>query len=107
LTSAIFPPPAAVYDAGMAIHVEFYGLARQRAGISHVELEWKAADARLAEVLGALARSLPDFGREWIVAGKLHPTLAANLDAVHFVSDPATPIRDGQCLLILSADAGG
>ena len=38
--------------------------------------------------------------------GLLHPTLV-NLDGERFISDPDTLIHDGQCVLILSADAGG
>jgi hypothetical protein len=54
-----------------------------------------------------LASKLPEFGRECVSAGKLAPSLTANLDGKRFISDPATSIRDGQSLLILSADAGG
>jgi molybdopterin converting factor small subunit len=91
----------------MAILVEFYGLARQRAGVSELELHLASAETRLADVLTELGQRLPHFGRELIAGGRLHPTLAANLGGTCFVSDPETPLRDGQCLLILSADAGG
>jgi sulfur-carrier protein len=91
----------------MTIRVEFFGIARQRAGVGEVRLDLRSADARLGDVLGDLAGRLPEFGRELLVGGRLHESLAANLDGSRFVSDPATPIRDGQSLLILSADAGG
>ena len=91
----------------MAILVEFFGIARQRAGVSQLELRLPEAQSRLADVLGAIAGQAPALGGEWIAGGKLHASLAANLDGQRFVSDPATPIRDGQSLLILSADAGG
>jgi molybdopterin converting factor small subunit len=35
------------------------------------------------------------------------PSLTMNLDGQRFVKDLATPVRDGQSVLILSADAGG
>lgn len=91
----------------MAIRVEFYGIARQRAGASELELDADAAESPLESVLDQIVRKLPGFGEESLIEGRLHPALAANLDGERFVSDPATPIRDGQCLLILSADAGG
>jgi molybdopterin converting factor small subunit len=91
----------------MAIRVEFYGIARQRAGMSEIKLELPTADVRLTEVLAQLAARLPALGRDLLAAGRLHESLAANLDGSRFISDPATLIRDGQCLLILSADAGG
>lgn len=95
----------------MAIRVEFYGIARQRAGVTHYLLSDFAGEpakrAVLADVLAALAERLPEFGRQCLVAGGLHSSLTANLDGRIFVSDPATPIENGQCLLILSTDAGG
>ena len=91
----------------MAIRVEFFGLARQRAGISQLDLELPAGNTPLADVLRAIAREAPQLAGEWIVNGKLHSALAANLGGQQFVSDPATLVRDGQSLLILSADAGG
>jgi sulfur-carrier protein len=91
----------------MAIRVEFYGIARQRAGVGEVRLDLHADQAPLAEVLQQVAESLPALGHELVIHGRLHESLMANLDGQRFVSDPATPIGDGQCLLILSADAGG
>lgn len=97
----------ACYDAEMDLRVEFYGIARQRAGVPHVALELPGPESTLAEALRQLADRLPDFGRECLESGRLRTTLAANLGGERFVSDPALVIRDGQSLLILSADAGG
>ena len=91
----------------MAVRVEFYGIARQRAGTSQLALDLVHAEISLGAVLERLASALPDFARECLSGGRLQPQLAANLDGQRFVSDPSAPIRDGQCLLILSADAGG
>ena len=91
----------------MLLRVEFYGIARQRAGVPHVELELPGRQATLAEALLRLADNLPEFGRECLAGGCLQPTLSANLAGERFVSDPATVIESGQTLLILSADAGG
>jgi molybdopterin converting factor small subunit len=91
----------------MSIRVEFFGIARQRAGVAELSLALKRPEVVLAEVLGALATRLPTLADEWITDGRLHESLTANLDGLRFVSDPTTVVRDGQCLLILSADAGG
>jgi len=96
------------YDAQMPIRIEFYGIARARAGLSSADVPLSGGQATLADVLHFVGEAAPTFGgSELIVGGRLHPSLAANLDGQRFVSDPATLIRDGQCLLILSADAGG
>jgi len=91
----------------MAIRVEFYGIARQRAGIAEVQLDVPPGGLQLADALRELADRLPRLGRELFRGSRLHESLTTNLDGTRFVSDPATMIHDGQCLLILSADAGG
>ena len=91
----------------MAIRVEFFGIARERAGTSELLVELRRAAAPLSNVLDEVAARLPELGRELIVDGQLHASLTANLDGACFVHDSATLIRDGQSLLILSADAGG
>jgi molybdopterin converting factor small subunit len=91
----------------MAIRVEFFGIARQRAGTSQLALDVQAAVVPLGDVLERLAAALPAFAQECLVGGRLQASLTANLDGQQFVSDPSAPIRDGQSLLILSADAGG
>jgi molybdopterin converting factor small subunit len=91
----------------MAIRVEFFGIARERAGTSELSLDLHEATASLGQVLNRVVAQLPGLGRELFVDGRLHQSLSANLDGARFVHDPATMIRDGQSLLILSADAGG
>jgi molybdopterin converting factor small subunit len=84
------------------MYVEFLGIPRERAGIA----EWEVEAETLGEALAALAVRFPRL-REFIAAGALHPALAANLNCDTFVSDPLTPLRKHDRLLILSADAGG
>jgi molybdopterin converting factor small subunit len=91
----------------MAIRIEFFGIARQRAGVAEFSLALQRPEVALSEVLGELAARVPDLNGQWIADGRLHESLTANLDGQRFVSDPATMVRDGQSLLILSADAGG
>jgi len=84
------------------MHVEFLGVPRQRAGVSELEVK---ADT-LGELLGTLAARIPSLG-EFIATDRLHSTFVANLNGDQFVSDPGTPLGENDCVLILSADAGG
>jgi len=60
----------------------------------------------LAGVLATLATQFPALG-ECIQGGVLGDGLATNLRGERFVRDPAERIVPGDCLFILSADAGG
>jgi molybdopterin converting factor small subunit len=91
----------------MQVRVEFYGIARQLAGRGQLELELPGRSTHLGAVLDAVAVALPALAGEWIGDGRLHATLAANLNGERFVSDPRTPVSEESCVLILSADAGG
>jgi len=84
------------------MHVEFLGVPRQRAGISQLEVQ---ADT-LGQLLGTLAAKIPPL-REFIVVDRLHSSFVANLNGDQFISDPGTPLAEADCVLILSADAGG
>jgi molybdopterin converting factor small subunit len=83
------------------MRVEFLGIPRERAGVAELELE---ADT-LGQLLHALERRFPSLGL--IEAGRLHSSCRANLNGDTFVSDPRTRLSAGDCVLILSADAGG
>jgi molybdopterin converting factor small subunit len=57
-------------------------------------------------LLVALGHRFPSLG-ELITADRLQPFVIANLNGDRFVSDPRTPLTEGDSVLILSADAGG
>ena len=84
------------------MRVELLGLPRERAGVAELELQ---ADT-LGELLVALAARFPSLG-ELIMVNRLQPSLVANLNGDLFVSDPGTPLKESDSVLILSADAGG
>jgi molybdopterin converting factor small subunit len=84
------------------MRVEFFGVSRERAGVAEATVQ----GATLGDVLGALATEYPGLA-ELIPNNRLHPVLAANLNGDRFVRDPRTPLVENDCLLILSADAGG
>ena len=84
------------------MHVEFLGVSRERAGIAELEVQAET----LGRLLGTLASRMPGLA-ELIDVDRLHPSLVANLNAERFISDPGTPLRNDDRVLILSADAGG
>ena len=84
------------------MHVELFGLPRERAGIAELELQ---ADT-LGQLLAALAARFPSLAA-LMTEDRLQPSLVVNLNGQRFVSDPHTRLEDGDSVLILSADAGG
>jgi molybdopterin converting factor small subunit len=84
------------------MHVEFFGIPRERAGIAGIDVQ---ADT-LGQLLGILVARIPRLG-ELVGGNQLHPAVVANLNGDRFVSDPTTPLRENDHVLILSADAGG
>jgi molybdopterin converting factor small subunit len=84
------------------MRVEFLGIPRERAGVSELQLEAET----LGQLLAVLERKFPSFGG-LVDAGQLKASFLANLNGDRFVSDPLTRLSAGDCVLILSADAGG
>ena len=84
------------------MHVEFLGIPRERAGIATLELQVET----LGQLLATLAIRFPSLG-ELITADRLASSVVANLNGDRFVSDPDTQLKEEDCVLILSADAGG
>jgi molybdopterin converting factor small subunit len=91
----------------MSIRVEFYGIPRHRAGVAEAIVEVSAATAALKDVFRQLGARFPELARDCFDQDGLRDGYAANINGECFVSDVATPLPDGSCLLILSADAGG
>ncbi len=84
------------------MYVEFFGVPRQRAGVSQLEVQ---ADT-LGQLLGTLVARIPSLC-EIISVDRLHPAFVANLNGDRFVEDPGTRLQQNDSVLILSADAGG
>jgi len=89
-------------DGYQRMYVEFYGIPRERAGTARLEVDANT----LGELLRTLATQMPALG-EFICKDRLQSAAVANLNGERFVSDPVTPLNGSDCLLILSADAGG
>jgi sulfur-carrier protein len=84
------------------MRVEFFGIPRERAGVAELELEAET----LGQLLSALERRFPSPAG-LVESGRLHSSFRANLNGDTFVSDPRTRLSASDCVLILSADAGG
>ena len=84
------------------MRVELLGIPRERAGVAELDLK---ADS-LGQLLAALTRRFPAL-KELIATDELCPWIAVNLNGDRFINDPTTPLHDNDCVLILSADAGG
>lgn len=84
------------------VTIEFYGVPRQRAG----RAELTARAATLAELLAAAECACP--GLRGLVRGdRLAPQYLASLGGRRFLTDLGEPLRPGERVLLLSADAGG
>ncbi|MFM7148585.1 MAG: MoaD/ThiS family protein [Gemmataceae bacterium] len=82
--------------------VEFFGLARARAGRAEIHVE--AATPR--ELLGAIERACPRLA-PLVQENRLHPSLLLSLDGTRFLIDLEEHLPSGSRILLLSADAGG
>jgi molybdopterin converting factor small subunit len=85
------------------IAIEFYGIPRLRAGTAVVQLE----ASTVGEALHALGRMCPSLEGSVLSGGSVHEVCKISLNGERFISDPSTHLRDGDTLLLLSADAGG
>ena len=91
----------------MTVHVELYGIPRQRTGASRVDVAIHTPTARLGDILLDVGRQFPMFADECLHGDQLRRGITVNLDGDQFVEDPETLVATGQSLLIMSADAGG
>lgn len=87
----------------MLIRIELYGIPRHRAGVAAVEVEAQ----RLGEALLQVGRQLPILNDVCLDSEHLRSGYLANINGRAFVSAPDTRLSPGDCVLILSSDAGG
>jgi molybdopterin converting factor small subunit len=91
----------------MVVRVEFYGIPRSRAGVTHTTLEFPATTISLSRVVTELASRYPDFAAACVESNSLARTCVANINGERFVGVAGTTVNDGETVLIMSADAGG
>ena len=85
------------------ITIELFGVPRLRAGLSRLSVE----AATLGDALLALGRAAPALVGTVLDAAKLNPAYAVSLNGDRFITDPSTPLSDGDSLLLLAVDVGG
>ena len=85
------------------ITIELFGVPRLRAGTGRITLEAPT----LARALEALGRLCPALDGSVLQPGGVHPAFCLCLNAQQFVTDPETPLSDGDVLLLMAADVGG
>lgn len=87
----------------MAVTIELFGVPRMKVGRPTVEVE----AGTLGEALAAVAAAYPALEDEVISEGRLLPAYIVSVNAGRFVRDPALRLAPGDCVLLLSAMAGG
>jgi molybdopterin converting factor small subunit len=85
------------------ITIELFGVPRLRAGTGCVRVE----ATTLATALAGLGRACPALDGPVLDGERLHPSYLVCRNGDDFVSDPSTPLADGDVLLLLAADVGG
>ena len=85
------------------IRVEFFGIVRTRADTSFLEVE----AASIADAIDEIANHLPDVARLCFDDGRVRPGFLINLNGKQFTNDTARKLCHGDCLLLMSNDAGG
>jgi len=86
---------------GAQVRVEFYGLARRRAGRTEFQVKAKT----IGTALLAIESACPSL--RLIRDGELSGEYRLSVDGVRFTSDVNEPLAPGEALLILGADFGG
>lgn len=89
-------------SAAAEVVVEFYSMARQRAGVESITLPART----LAEVIRAVVQTFPGLADLSRGPGATRSYLIS-VNAGPFLDDWHIPLAEGDRVLILSADAGG
>ena len=89
--------------AASAILVEFYGVARLRAGRETLDV----AAGTVAEVLATVQQACPGLSELLQPDGRLAKHFMLSVNGNGFVNDVQQRLNSGDHVLLLSADAGG
>ena len=85
------------------VTIELFGVPRMRAGRDAVAVEARC----LGDALAALGRECPMLAPS-VVDGKcLRPSYVVAINGIQFTADAEHPLRDGDAIILLAADAGG
>ena len=91
----------------MMLTIELFGALRLKAGGAH----WRVEARDLSEALERLIEQAPGLRVALIECDDggwaLHPAYRACVNSRSFVTDPRSPLSDGDVVLLMAADAGG
>ena len=85
------------------ITIELYGVPRMRAGRDAVAVEARS----LGDALAALGRECPVLAPSVVDGKQLQPCYVVAINGIQFTADATHPLRDGDAIILLAADAGG
>jgi sulfur-carrier protein len=85
------------------ITIELFGVPRMRAGRDAVVVEAR----RLGEAFAALGRECPALAPSVVDGERLQPFYMVAINGIQLTDDAAHPLRDGDVVVLLAADAGG
>lgn len=98
------PPVEAPFATlSSVVTIELFGVPRLRAGRDVLAVE----AASLGEALRALGVTCPALDPSVVQGGRLRPHYIVAVNGTVLTADPATPLTDGDTVILLSADAGG
>jgi molybdopterin converting factor small subunit len=85
------------------VTVEFFGMARQRAGCARADV----TAGTVAEALAAAARACPGVRDLVRPDGGVAKEYLVSVNGERFVREGGQSLREGDAVLVLGADAGG
>ncbi len=85
------------------VTIELFGVPRRHAGTPAIHV--RAGD--LGQAIRALERACPGLVGPVIQDGHLLAAYRVSINGLSFVTDPATRLSSGDCVLVIAADAGG
>ena len=85
------------------VTIELYGVPRMRAGRDAVAVEASC----LGDALVARGRECPVLAPSVVDGTRLQPCYVVAINGIQFTADATHPLREGDAIVLLSADAGG
>jgi molybdopterin converting factor small subunit len=91
----------------MFVTIEYFGVPRQKTGVSSDSLSFVNSPTLLSDVLTEIARQHTAFGDQCLTGDQLSRETIINLNGDEFIRSLDTQVVNGDHILILSTDAGG
>jgi molybdopterin converting factor small subunit len=91
----------------MLVTIEYFGIPRQKTGVSSDSLSFANDSTSLLDVLTEISRRHTAFGEQCLTGDELSRETIINLNGDQFVRSLDTQVVNGDKILLLSTDAGG